>query len=170
MDIEAKYFKDGLEESNDFDYDEFSKEMWIDLENLDKDTMTQKEKKELAEKFEKWVKKIISENKTKNEKFMSELENVLKNVKTDKFWLKEKYNKTKVFIEAAHTFLDDYSEIMVKLIELSLAWESEENNEESLAQALSLIWASLIYQSNAQEYQSYVEEWGINTVELLWMN
>ena len=101
---------------------------------------------------------------------MKNLEKITKNIKNDKFWLKEKYKKTKAFMEASNTFLDLYSESLFSLIEMALKDEENTNSEEGMAQAFWLIWVALAYQWEAEEYQKYVEERWVSTLKLLWLN
>jgi hypothetical protein len=44
--------------------------------------------------------------------------------------LKEKYEKTKAFMEASNTFLDLYAESMFSLIEIALNDDENANTEE----------------------------------------
>ncbi len=168
--IEAEYFKNGLDQMTDLDDEDVLKSMWIDTDNIDTDNMTNKEKKELIEKFRSAFDKIIDENKTRNNKLIKDLEKVTKNINKDKFWLKEKYKKTKAFMEASNEFLDVYAESMLNLMEVALLEDEEEQAEKWLAQAFWLIWIALIYQWSAEEYQQYVEAWAVDTVELLNMS
>lgn len=168
--IEAEYFKNWLDQLADLDDEDLLESMWIDIDDIDPDNMTKLEKQELIKKFKSWLSKIINENKTKNNKFLKDLESVTKSIKSDKFWLKEKYDKTKTFIEASNSFLDLYSESIFNLMELALMNEGDEDSEEWMAQAFWLIWIALAYQWTAQEYQAYVEEWAMSIIKLLWMN
>lgn len=167
--IEAEYFKNGLDQMSDLDDEELYKSMWIDTDNIDTDTMTKQEKQELIEKFKSAFDKIIGENKDRNDKLVKDLGKITKNIGKDKFWLKEKYKKTKAFMEASNEFLDAYSESMLNLMEIALMKdEDDENAEEWLAQAFWLIWIALVYQWSAEEYQQYVEDWAIDAIKLLW--
>ena len=170
LEIEAEYFKDGMNQLADLDDEKLLKSMWIDVDNIDSDNMTKQEKQELIKKFRSAFDKIISDNKDRNNKLVKDLQKVTKNISNDKFWLKEKYSKTKTFIEASNTFLDAYAEGMLNLMEIALMWEDEESSNEWVAQAFWLIWIALAYQWTAQEYQTYVEEWAVGVIELLWMN
>ena len=168
LEIEAKYFKNWLDQLADLDDEELLKSMWIDTDNIDPDNMTKQEKQELIKKLKSALGKIIDENKWKNNNLLRDLANITKNIKNDKFWLKEKFNKTKAFIEASNEFLDLYSESIFNLIELALM-DEEDNSEEWMAQAFWLIWIALAYQWTAEEYQEYVEEWAKTAIELLWL-
>ena len=157
-----------MNQLNDLDDEDILESMWIKLDDIDSENMTKQEKQELIEKFKVGLGKIIEKNKDKNDKFLKDLEKVTKNIKNDKFWLKAKVKKTETFIEASNDFLDIYSESIFKLMELSLM-EDDENSEEWVAQAFWLIWIALAYQWTAQEYQEYIEEWAINTLNILWI-
>jgi hypothetical protein len=101
---------------------------------------------------------------------VKDLGKITKGIKNDKFWLKEKYEKTKTFIESSNSFLDLYSESILGLIEIALTQEEDEDSDEWMAQAFWMIWVALAYQWVAQEYQTYVEEWGMDTIALLKLN
>ena len=168
--IEAEYFKNWLDQLANLDDEELLKAMWIDMDDIDPDNMTDKQKEELIGKFKAGFSKIIKENKEKNNNTLKNLEAVTKNISNDKFWLKEKYNKTKAFMETSNAFLDVYSESMFSLIEIALNDDEDTDSEEWMAQAFSLIWVALAYQWEAQEYQNYVEERWVSTLKLLWIN
>ncbi len=170
LEIEAEYFKNWLDQLANLDDEELLKAMWIDADNIDPDNMTDKQKQELIKKFKTGFSKIIKENKDRNTETLKSLEKVAKSISNDKFWLKEKYKKTKEFIEASNSFLDLYSESMFTLIEIALSDDEEAKSEEWAAQAFWLIWVALIYQWEAQEYQKYVEEWWASTLKLLGVN
>ena len=169
LEIEARYFKNWLDQLSDLDDEELLKSMWIDVDDIDPENMTDKEKQELIKKFRAALGKIIDENKTKNNNLLKDLEKVTKNISKDKFWLKEKFNETKTFLEATNKFLDLYSESILDLVEIALT-QDEETSEEWVAQAFWLIWVALAYQWEADEYQKYVEKWGVDTVKLLWLD
>lgn len=164
--IESEYFKNWLDKLSNLDDEALLKSMWIDVNTIDPDNMTLKEKQELLEKFKSGFGKIINENKDRNSKLVKDLGKVTKNIKNDKFWLKEKYDKTKTFMEMSNEFLDLYSESIFSLMELALMNE-EENSEESVAQAFWLIAIALAYQWNAEEYQAYIEGWAVDTINTL---
>lgn len=168
--IEAEYFKNGLDQLANLDDEELLKKMWIDTNDIDPDNMTDEQKEELIKKFKTGFSKIVKENKDKNNETLKNLEKITKNIKNDKFWLKEKYKKTKAFMEASNTFLDLYSESLFSLIEMALKDEENTNSEEGMAQAFWLIWVALAYQWEAEEYQKYVEERWVSTLKLLWLN
>lgn len=167
--IEAKYFKNGLDQLSSLDDEDLLKSIWIDVNKIDPNNMTTQEKQELIEKFKSALNKVIAENKDKNNKLLSDLEKVAQNIKNDKFWLKDKYKKTKTFIEASNNFLDVYSESIFNLMEIALK-DNNENNEEWVAQTFWLLSIALAYQSSAEEYQSYVENRAIKTIKSLELN
>lgn len=167
--IEAEYYKNGLNQLDDLDDEELLKSMWIDTNNLDPDKMTKQEKQELVKKFKSGLGKIIDDNKDRNDKMIKDLGKITKSIKNDKFWLKEKYEKTKTFIESSNSFLDLYSESILGLIEIALTKEEGDESDEWMAQAFWLIWVALAYQWVAQEYQTYIEEWAVDTLKIFWL-
>ena len=168
--IESDFLEDWLE-MDDFDEEEFAKELWIDLDNLDRENMTKKEKEELVDKFGAWVKKLVTKNKDRNNKFIKDLEKVVNKVrKDDKFQLQEKYEKSKTYIESYNWFLDTYAEMITNLMKLSVTAEEWDENEEAMGQAFALIWIALAYQSNLESYQAYLNEWATNAIKLLGLN
>lgn len=167
LEIEAEYYKNGLDQLANMDDEEMLKMMWIDTNDIDPDNMTEKEKKQLIKKFKTWFGKIIEENKDRNNKVLKNLEKVTKNISNDKFWLKKKYQETKTFIESSNSFLDFYAETMFSLIEIALSDDQTNNSEEWTSKALWLIAVALAYQSKAEEYQIYVENWATDTIKIL---
>ena len=169
LEVETSYYKNGLDEIANLDMDELAEMLGID-EDLDPDSLTAKEKEELLNKFKEGLNKLIKDNKNRNEDYLDKLEKVTKNVSSnDKFWLKDKYKKTKWFIDATISFLDLYTETILNLLELSLTSEDWEIDDwEWMAVAFTLIWTALAYQGEAQNYQSYIEEWATDTIKLLW--
>jgi hypothetical protein len=64
--------------------------------------------------------------------------------------------------------LDTYSESIFNLMEIALNKdENDENSDEWVAQAFWLMWAALAYEWAAQEYQTYVEQWAVDTLDAL---
>lgn len=168
--VETEYFKNGLDQLSDLDDEELLKSIWIDVNTIDVNNMTKQEKEDLIDKFKIGFGNIITENKNKNNALLKDLEDVTKNIKNDKFWLKEKYKKTKTFIEASNTFLDNYAESIYNLMEIALMDSSNSSSEEWEAEAFWLIWIALVYQEAAEKYQEYIEQRGVSTIKLLGIN
>ena len=166
VDIELKNI-DAVDQFTEFDPDKFSEEIWIDFDSIDKDKLTKKEKEEIAKKFKTWVKNVLDEAIKMSDKEEDDLNKVVKNIKNDKFWLKEKYEKTKEYNEIWKTFVSTYCEIMGNLLETALTAENPDEDPETMAQVFSLLWASLIYQSGTESYQKYLAERSVNTIKLL---
>ena len=165
--IESEFLKDWLELGN-FDKEEFFKELWIDLDNVDKDKLTKTEKEEIADNFGKWVEKLMNQNKDMNNKFIKDLKNVVDKIwKTDKFWLKEKYETSKDYIEFCNSYLDKFGEMIANLVRSSITAEEGDNNDEAMGQALWIIWMSIANKSKTDEYQTYLNSRWINAIKLL---
>lgn len=167
--IESEYFKNWLDQLSNLDDEQLLKSMWIDINTINPDNMTKQEKQNLVKKFKAGFGKIIKENKDRNNKLLTDLEPISRNIKNDKFWLKEKYNNTKIFIDASNLFLDKYSESLYNLMEIALM-DNTETSEKETAETFWLLWTALIYQEAADKYQNYIEDWGKNTTKLLWLN
>ena len=166
LDVEINYY--GAESEFEFDPDEFYKEMWVNFDNIEFEDLTEKEKQELVKNFATWVNGIVGKAKEINNKYEGELKNLVKNIRNDKFGLNEKYNKTKDYIAVSSEFLDEYGSIVSKIIELSLAGEDEDNAEESLRLAMSMISLTLNIKTETDAYNQFHEEWAKNTIDLLW--
>lgn len=166
LDIEIKYLESS-DKFEEFDPEEFSEEMWIDFDNLDKDNLTKKEKEEIVTKFKAWVQNVLDEAIELSDNYEKDLAKLVKNIKNDKFWLNEKYENSKKYNEIWKTFVKTYCEIMGNLLEVAINGEDEEDSSESMASVFGLLWASLIYQSGVESYEMYLAEWSENTIKLL---
>ncbi len=167
LEIEAKYFENWIDQIESLDLDSLPEMLGFD-EDIDIKTMTTKEKETFFKKIKEWINKLIKTNKERNSEYIDNLEKITEKINNDKFWLKDKYKETKSFIEASNEFLDLYSEILIRLVELAATSEDWEiNDEEAMGITFSLLWSALAYQGVAEKYQSYIEEWAINTIELL---
>jgi len=170
LEIEAEYLENWLNQIESLDLENLPEMLWIDEDDMDFENMTEKEIKDLTKKIKEWVNKIMKENKDRNNKYLNDLEKINKKINKDKFWLKEKYKETKSFIEASNGFLDLYTEIIFKLVELAAtaaAEDAEMDDGEAMGITFWLLWAALSYQGVAEEYQNYLEKWAINTIEAL---
>ena len=167
--IEAEYFRNGLDQLSNIDDEELLKSIWIDINTINPSNMTKQEKEDLIKRFKEGFWKVITENKEKNNKLLKDLTAVIKNIKDDKFWLKEKYKNTKTFMEASNTFLDKYSETIFKLMEIALS-DNSEVAEQWVDETFWLVDMALIYQEASDKYQKYIEQWGVNTIKLLGLN
>ncbi len=175
LEIEAKYYKNGFDQLSNLDDEDLLELIWMDIEDMedvDFDNMTKKEKQKFINKIRSAFENFIDENKDKNNQLIKDLEKVTRNIREDKFWLKEKYDRTKSFIETTNNVLDLYSESLFGLIEIAIMEDEEDENikEQWMAQAFWLIWIILTYQWTAQEYQEYMEDRAVDTVKLLELN
>ena len=171
LEIEAKFIENWLDPAANFSEEEFLKQLWIDIDDLDGDKITQKERQQIVKIFKEWLKQMLNENESNNSKYLKDLKNIVdKAGSSDKFWLKEKYEETKTFIEASNSFMETYAEILSEMAAISYSASDEdiENNEEVMMNAFSLLWASFMYESATQTYQEYIEAWAKNAIKLLW--
>ena len=168
LDIEAEYYKDGLDQIAWLDDDKISEILWIDIEELDFNKMTKKEKENIIKKFKSGSNELIKENKNRNNKFLTDLENVTKNIKNDKYWLKEKYKKYETFIECSNKYLDNFLWDYVDLLEI-LTTDWDEESDEAISKTFWLMGTTIAYLWEAMEYQEYLENWAKDTANLLWL-
>jgi hypothetical protein len=71
---------------------------------------------------------------------VKDLGNITKVLDDNKFFLKDKYEETKSFIEKSNNFLDLYSEIIFKLIELTITSENGKiDDDKAMEVAFSLM-------------------------------
>jgi len=166
--IEAEYFKKWLDQLGSLNLDNLPEMLWINEDDIIFESMTDKQKEKLIKKLKEWVNKLIKEVKDRNTEYVNNLDQIAKNIKKDKFWLENKYKETKTFIEASNEFLNLYTEIVFKLTELAANSKDEEvDDNEAIGAAFTLMWSAFAYQGIAEEYQSYVEEWAVSTINLL---
>jgi len=165
--IEAEYFASWFDQLESLDLDNLPEMLGID-EDLDPETMTKKEKEALLKKIKDWVSKLIKENKDRNDEYVKKLEKVTKNISNDKFWLKEKFEQTKKFMDTTDSFLVLYSEIIFEVMEMALTSENWEIDDEAwMGIVFWLMWAALAYEGEVEEYQAYLENWATKTIKLL---
>lgn len=165
--IEAEYFASWLDQLESLDLDNLPEMLGID-EDLDPETMTKKEKEALLKKIKNWVSELIQENKDRNDEYVKKLEKVTKNISNDKFWLKEKFEQTKKFMDTTDSFLVLYSEIIFEVMEMALTSEDWEIDDEAwMGIVFWLMWAALAYEGEVEEYQAYLEDWATKTIKLL---
>lgn len=169
--IEASYYQSGFDQISDLDTDNLWEMLGID-EDINPKTMTAKEKEDLIKKVKESVNKLVKENMNRNSEYLNDLQQITKNINDDKFWLKDKYNKTKEFIDTTDSFLILYSEIISELMEITLTSSWEIKDEDGMNIVLWLMWAALTYQWEAEKYQEYIENWSKNVMKILidWEN
>lgn len=168
LEIESEYFDEWISQIMELDDEKLSEMFWIDLNDIDMDNMNENEKKELIKTITKWMESALEKNEIRNEKYLNNLENVVKKIENDKYNLKDKYEKTKAFIEKSNTFLRNYFDTIYRILELSVN-EEEINDEAWMAIVLELMWDLLKYNGIAAQYQQYIETWATNTMQLLWL-
>lgn len=168
LEAEVDYFEKWLDQLKSLDLDNLPKILWIDEDDIDLQSMTPQEKEEFIKTFKEWVDKLTKETKYRNNQYISNLENIIKTIETDKFWLEDKYKETKSFIDTSNTFLDVYSEIIFKLVELaanSKDWKIDDS--EAVGVVFSLMWSAITYQDVAEKYETYIEKWAMYTIKIL---
>lgn len=168
LQTEAEYFKKWLDQLESIDLDTLTEILWINEDDVDFKSMTVKEKEEFIKNLKEWVNKLVKDTKDRNNKYVNDLENITKVLNDNKFFLKDKYEETKSFIEKSNNFLDLYSEIIFKLIELTVTSEDGEiDDDKAVEVAFSLMWSVFTYQSVAEKYQSYIERWATYIIKVL---
>lgn len=166
LEIESEYFKDGLNQLTELDDDKINEMLWVDLDNIDMDSLNAKEKKEVISKIIKGMNSALKNNEDRNEDYLNSLWNIIKNLDNDKFWLKNKYEETKAFIENTNSFLKNYFDTIYNILELSIE-EWELSDAEWMTLVLGLMEELVKYNEMAASYQKYIETWATNTMQLL---
>jgi len=166
LEIESEYFKDGLNQLTELDDSKINEMLWVDLDNIDMDSLNAKEKKEVISKIIKGMNSALKNNEDRNEEYLNSLWNIIKNLDNDKFWLKNKYEETKAFIENTNSFLKNYFDTIYNILELSVE-EWELSDTEWMALVLGLMEEIVKYNEMAASYQEYIETWATNTMQLL---
>ena len=171
LEIEASYYQSGFDQISNLDTDNLWEMLGID-EDINPKTMTAKGKENLIKKVKESVNKLVEENMNRNSEYLNNLQQITKNINDDKFWLKDKYNKTKEFIDTTDSFLILYSEIISELMKITLTSSWEIKDEDGMNIVLWLMWAALTYQWEAEKYQEYIENWSKNVIKILidWEN
>ena len=169
LDIEYEWLKAWSDQTENLDdtMNNLPELLWIDEDELDFDKMTDSQKSEFIKKAKELLTKEFNKNKDRNNQYVKDLEKVTKNLGNDKFWLKEKYTKTKWFIASANSFLDLYIEIMFKVLELGVLYWDDVDDGEVMSLYFSLMSATFMFQSEADSYQDYLNTWAKDTVKLL---
>ena len=168
LEIESEYFKDGLNQLTELDDSKINEMLWVDLDNIDMDSLNAKEKKEVISKIIKGMNSALKNNEDRNEEYLNSLWNIIKNLDNDKFWLKNKYEETKAFIENTNSFLKNYFDTIYNILELSVE-EWELSDAEWMTLVLGLMEELVKYNEMAASYQEYIETWATNTMQLLWL-
>lgn len=168
LEIESEYFKDGLNQLTELDDSKINEMLWVDLDNIDMDSLNAKEKKEVISKIIKGMNSALKHNEDRNEEYLNSLWNIIKNLDNDKFWLKNKYEKTKTFIENTNSFLKNYFDTIYNILELSVE-EWELSDAEWMTLVLGLMEELVKYNEMAASHQEYIETWATNTMQLLWL-
>ncbi len=168
LEVEIKYYELDLDKEFEFDPDEFFEEIWIDRDNIDPDSLTKKEKEEIIKNFWIWVDGVIGKAKGIYNNYSKDLKDVVKNIKNDKFWLSEKYNKTQEYIEYTNSYLDNYWENISSLLKNVLLKGDDENSQESMFTTLSILTLALDFKSKSDEYNKFIDWWTKDTIDLLW--
>lgn len=166
LEIESEYFNDGMSQLTELDDDKINEMLWVDLDNIDLDNLSAKEKKEVISKIIKGMNSALKKNEDRNEEYLNRLGDIVKSLDNDKFWLKNKYEKTKEFVENTNTFLKNYFDTIYNILELSVE-EWELSDAEWMALVLGLMEELVKYNEMAASYQEYIETWATNTMQLL---
>ena len=166
LEIESEYFKDGLNQLTELDDDKINEMLWVNLDDIDLDNLSTKEKKEVLNKIIKGMNSALKKNEDRNKEYLNRIGNLVNNIDNDKFWLKNKYKKTKAFIESTNSFLKNYFDTIYNILELSVE-EWELSDAEWMALVLGLMEELAKYNEIAASYQEYIETWATNTMQLL---
>jgi hypothetical protein len=79
--------------------------------------------------------KVLKNNEKRNNNFINNIEKITTKIQNDKFNLKEKFNKSKTFIDTTNSFLASYYSIIYEALDVTLN-EKEMNDNEKMEMAL----------------------------------
>jgi hypothetical protein len=79
--------------------------------------------------------KVLKDNEKRNNNFINNIEKITSKIQNDKFNLKEKFNKSKTFIDTTNSFLASYYSIIYEALDVTLN-EKEMNDNEKMEMAL----------------------------------
>lgn len=168
LEIEAEYFKNWLDEIANLDDDKISEMLGVDLDKIDIEKLSKKEKEKLIKTLKEWMDKVLKDNEKRNNNFINNIEKITSKIQNDKFNLKEKFNKSKTFIDTTNSFLASYYSIIYEALDVTLN-EKEMNDNEKMEMALWLMWWIFTYSETAKDYQEYIENWAKDTIISLWL-
>ena len=167
LDVEIELLNFDIDSEFEFDSDEFYREIWIDFDNTDPNDLTKDEKEKIVENIWTWFNNIVEKAKNVYDEYDNNFYNIVNNSRNDKFWLREKYNKTNEFFEVSKTFIDDYAKSAYDYIE-AIILDDDISEEWLWMLDTSATLLELDYQFKTNEYNKFLEERAKNTIELLW--
>ncbi len=169
LEIELDYSKDADSLVGFMDDDEKLAELlWIDLDEFDTEDMSEKGQQKIISQLKKWFDKLNTQIEQTNTQYLKDLKNVVENIKNDKFWLKDKYEKTESYVEKSTEMSSTYFETISMILESQLNPDTADE-EELMAAAFGLFWLSFILQWMEATYTNYQQEWWTNAINVfLW--
>ena len=176
--VETQYFNDNLNAIANMDEDFITKKLGIDLDTLDSGELSHKEKEKLVSNYKKWLDSLLQEYTEMYDTYLNSIKKLTNNITDDKFWLKEKYKETESFLNASKEYLGYTFKTLNSMIDAALAIDAAEDeaaaeeiaqqiSEEQLGNMFWLLAISIAYQAESQEYTNYLDNWGINTINIL---
>lgn len=163
--IEFSEQSENLEEL--LDDDEFiEKVSWVSMEDNFQE-LSQKEKEQAVKRVKTALNTMMEEVEKKCKKYTQDLNDVVKNIKNDKFWLKENYEKTKDYVESTTAISSTLIDTMISLVESEINPDGGASDEELMGAAFGLLWVTFTLQALEATYDSYQQEWATNTIQIL---
>ena len=149
------------------DDDELLEEIsWVSMEDNFQD-LSQREKEQAIKKVKTAIDKLMWEVEEKCQKYVKDLNNAVKNIKNDKFWLKENYEKSKDYVESTTAIASTLVDTIISLVEAEINPNEETSDEELMWAAFGLLWVTFTLESLEATYEGYQQEWATNAINIL---
>ena len=173
VELEIEHYENAIDIYWILDWDESSEELeritWVDLqelENLNFQELSKEDKNMYSKKIKDWINTIIEKNKKSEQNYVSSLWKIVKNIKDDKFWLKEKYKTTKAYSNIVYENLELVYDVLFMMVDSEI--DSENVNDEEMFSAMFwLLWLAMYQEMVDTQYQWYNEQWAANAIDVL---
>ena len=149
------------------DNDELLEEIsWVSMEDNFQE-LSQREKEQAIKKVKTAANTLMAEVEKKCQKYVKDLNDAVKNIKNDKFWLKENYEKSKDYVESTTAIASTLVDTVITLVEAEINPDGEASDEELMWAAFGVLWVTFTLQSLEATYETYQQEWATNAINIL---
>ena len=149
------------------DNDELLEEIsWVSMEDNFQE-LSQREKEQAIKKVKTAANTLMAEVEKKCQKYVKDLNDAVKNIKNDKFWLKENYEKSKDYVESTTAIASTLVDTVITLVEAEINPDEEASDEELMWAAFGVLWVTFTLQSLEATYETYQQEWATNAINIL---